>query len=349
MSDQEVPQPSRKKFDKTSRKTIVLSQEALVKSQSLLTGTTLPLVMQPAVDGLDPVGWTANNREMVARQLLNNGGILFRNFKVQSVAVFEQFIRAISGELLEYSYRSTPRSHVSGQIYTSTEYPADQSIPLHNEMSYSSNWPMKIWFFCVQCAEKGGETPIAENRRVFNRIPPSIREEFIQKKVMYVRNYGAGLDLPWQDVFQATSRADVEKFCSRAGIEYEWKSGDRLKTRQICQAVARHPETGEMVWFNQAHLFHVSNLQPQVRESLLSEFEEEDLPRNAYYGDGSPIETSMLDEIRRVYQQEAVIFPWKDGDILMLDNMLAAHGRAPFEGPRKVVVGMAEPFNNQDI
>jgi hypothetical protein len=104
-----------------------------------------------------------------------------------------------------------------------------------------------------------------------------------------------------------------------------------------------------MVWFNQAHLFHISSLNPEVRQTLLSTFKKEDLPRNAYYGDGSPIENSVLDEIREIYQQEAVVFPWEEGDILMLDNMLAAHGRLPFAGSRKVLVGMANPFNDKDI
>jgi alpha-ketoglutarate-dependent taurine dioxygenase len=100
------------------------------------------------------------------------------------------------------------------------------------------------------------------------------------------------------------------------------------------------------VWFNQAHLFHISSLEPDVRESLLLSFREEDLPRNAYYGDGSRIEDDVLDEIRDVYQQEKVVFAWQEGDILMLDNMLMAHGRTPFIGQRKVLVGMAEPVNS---
>jgi alpha-ketoglutarate-dependent taurine dioxygenase len=76
---------------------------------------------------------------------------------------------------------------------------------------------------------------------------------------------------------------------------------------------------------------------------LLSLFtQEEDFPRNAFYGDGSHIEASILDEIREAYHCEAVSFPWRRGDVLMLDNMLTAHGRAPFSGSRKVVVGMAE-------
>jgi alpha-ketoglutarate-dependent taurine dioxygenase len=115
----------------------------------------------------------------------------------------------------------------------------------------------------------------------------------------------------------------------------------------VCQAVATHPDTGDVVWFNQAHLFHVSSLPPAVRDSLLSSYTEENLPRNVYYGDGTRIELPVLDSIREAYRQETITFPWQEGDVLMLDNMLAAHGRTPFVGARKVVVGMAEAFNPQ--
>ena len=208
---------------------------------------------------------------------------------------------------------------------------------------------MTIGFYCITAAKQGGETPIADSRKVFHRLDPKLREQFIQQQVMYVRNYGDGLDLPWQKVFQTNNKAVVEAYCRQVGIEVEWKDRHHLRTRQICQAVATHPQTGESVWFNQAHLFHVSNLQPDVRDRLLAEFDQADLPRNTYYGDGSPIETAVLDEIRQVYQQETVTFPWQNGDILILDNMLAAHGRTPFVGPRRVVVGMAESMNNQNI
>jgi alpha-ketoglutarate-dependent taurine dioxygenase len=335
-----------KKIGTVRRKPVSMTPERLVKIEYLQSTRTLPLVIRPAIDGLNPVTWAASHPEFIQTNLLEHGAILFQNFNVKSASEFEQFIRAISGELLEYVYGSTPRSHVSGHIYSSTEYPADQSIPLHNEMSYSTNWPMKVWFCCIQAAAKGGETPIAASRRVFERIPARISERFIEKKVMYVRNYGAGLDLPWQDVFQTARKVEVENYCRGAGIEFEWKDGDRLRTRHVCQAVARHPTTGATVWFNQAHLFHVSSLPRAAREVLLSTFNEEDLPRNAYYGDGSPIESSVLDEIRQAFETEAIIFPWKDGDILLLDNMLVAHGRAPFSGPRKIVVGLTDQFGN---
>lgn len=324
------------------RRAISISKDNLVKSAFLHPDEKPPLVIEATIDGVNPASWIASHREQLEAQLMVHGGLLFRNFALQGAESFEAFIKAMTEELLEYSYQSTPRSAVGGQIYTSTEYPAAQTIPLHNEMAYAHTWPMKIWFYCLTAAEQGGETPIADSRQVFARIDPKIRERFIEKKVMYVRNYGEGLDLSWSTVFQTNDRLEVEAYCREAGIEFEWRERDGLRTRQICQAAITHPRTGQWVWFNQAHLFHISNLEPAVREALASTYQEEDYPRNAYYGDGSAIESEVLDHIRNVYQQEVIVFSWQQGDVLMLDNMLMAHGRKPFAGTRTVLVGMAQ-------
>ncbi len=349
MTNSALEKSSLKKLGEVRRKTLRVSQKELVKAECLQLSRPLPLVIQPAVDGIDLVSWATSNREFIETHLLRHGGILFRNFAMKSVAEFEQFIVAIAGELMEYHDRATPRNQVTGNIYTSTEYPAAHSIELHNESSYASTWPLKICFFCVTPPLQGGETPIADTRKVFTRIDPKIRERFIQQKVRYVRNFGGGLGLPWETVFQTKDRAVMEEYCRSAGIEFEWKEGNRLKTQQVRPAVARHPRTGEMVWFNQATAFHVSTLEPALREALLAELPEEEVPKNVYYGDGSRIESAVLDELRETYRQETVAFPWQEGDLLMLDNMLVAHGRAPFVGPRKIVVGMAEPFHWQDM
>lgn len=348
MSKAEHKNSSFKSFLSAERKTITVSKKQLIRLSYLKEEDGFPLVIEPEVDNFNLESWAKDNSDFLESQLLKHGAILFRGFNVDGIQKFEQFTRAISPELLDYRERAAPRKEVGSKVYTSTEYPADQYIPLHHEMSYSHSWPTKIWFFCLQPPQQGGRTPIANDRKVFQLIDPEIKERFLQKKVMYIRNYGEGVDLTWQEAFQTDDPAVVEEYCRKAFTSFEWIDGNRLRTRQIRQAVATHPKTGDQVWFNHTHMFHMSNLKPAVRESLLEEFKEDELPRNAFYGDGSRIEDSVLQEIREIYQQASVSFAWQKADILMVDNFLVSHGREPFTGPRKILVAMAEMFNSHE-
>jgi alpha-ketoglutarate-dependent taurine dioxygenase len=329
------------------RKLVSISQESMANAEPLFPGRRLPLVITPSGEGIDLIEWAANNRNYIGERLSAHGGILFRNFGVRTPDEFERFIAMVSGEALEYSERSSPRSRVmSSNIYTSTDYPASQSIFVHNENSYKRNFNLKIFFFCQTASTSGGETPIADCRNVYERISTEVRNRFIEKKWMYVRNYGDGFGLDWQTAFQTTDKKAVEEHCRRNNIEAEWRADGRLRTYAILPAVIEHPHTGETVWFNHATFFHISTLDPSLREGLLAGFEHEsDLPTNTYYGDGSPIEPETLEELREAYRQETVSFPWRHGDVLMLDNIFAAHGRAPYEGERRILVGMTELIN----
>jgi alpha-ketoglutarate-dependent taurine dioxygenase len=349
MNQPEPADPGRKPPNAVRRRAIGGTPLSLIKTSAGPAGASLPLVIEPAARGVDLTLWAAGNREFLDANLLKHGGLLFRNFPVGTAAEFEAFIKAVSGAPLEYRERSSPRSRVSGNIYTSTDHPANQSIFLHNENSYQQTWPLKIFFFCETPAESGGETPIADVRKVYARLDADLKARFAQKLWMYVRNFGDGLGLPWQAVFQTDDRAVVEAHCRQHGIEVEWKAGDRLRTRAVRQTVARHPRTGESVWFNHATFFHVTTLEPQLCAALLQEFAEDDLPTNTCYGDGTRIEPETLAQLRAAYTQEAVVFRWQQGDILLLDNMLVAHGRAPYAGPRKILVGMAEPCSDRGI
>lgn len=345
----ENTKPALKIPGRGERPSIALSPGNLCRFDPVAEGCNLPWLVHPVVSDLDLSTWLRNNRAVVGDRLREHGGLLFRGFQVGGAERFEECIKALSGELLEYEYRSTPRTRVSGSIYTSTEYPPSRAIPLHNEMSYARAWPLKIWFYAVTPAASGGQTPIADSAKVFRRLSSRITDTFASRQVMYVRNYGLGVDLPWQDVFQTTERREVERLCRNVGMEFEWSSGDRLTTRHVCQAVAQHPQTGHSLWFNQAHLFHLTSLDPASRDLLLQRFGEDQLPRNAYYGDGSPIEPQVLDEIRDAYERETIVFTWEAGDILLLDNMQTAHGRQSFEGPRRVLAGMAERHGQANL
>ncbi|MEM9256794.1 MAG: TauD/TfdA family dioxygenase [Pseudomonadota bacterium] len=281
------------------------------------------------------------DRNEIVDQVHTGRGVLFRGYAEVGERALRDLATLFCPVLSAYEFGSTPRSDLGEGVYTSTEYPAHQSIPLHNEQSYTKVWPTFIWFHALTVAEQGGETPLADSRSVYRQIDPAIRERFANRRLRYVRNYGNGLDVAWEQVFGTEDKAQVEAFCRQRNLGFEWREDDELRTWEVCHSELSHPLLGERVWFNQAHLFHVSALDERTRKTLLSMVDEEDLPRNVYYGDGSAIESSILSEIRAVYAEEKRLFQWQAGDFLMLDNVLTAHGREPFQGERRVAVAMA--------
>ncbi|MDH6144764.1 MULTISPECIES: TauD/TfdA family dioxygenase [Kitasatospora] len=286
----------------------------------------------------DPLEWVTAHREPLRAALRSSGFVLLRG-AAGDVGAFHEVVSAVGGDLLEYTERSTPRSAVSGNIYTSTEYPADQAIPMHNENSYASRWPQLLFFSCQTPPATGGATPIADSRSVLALLPADLRARFADG-VVYTRTYRDGLGLSWEEAFQTADRGAVEQYCTRHGIEFEWVE-DGLRTRHRRPATARTAHTGEEVWFNQANLFHVSSLEPEVREALLGVYEEADLPRNAYLADGGSITDEDLMTIASVYDRVALALPYGQGDVLMIDNMLMAHGREPYTGDRRILVAMS--------
>ncbi len=296
-------------------------------------------LFEATAPGISPVAWAQANEARLRARLAEAGACLLRGFDAPDPSVFAEFVRELDGELGEYNYGSTPRRK-EGDVYTSTEYPASELIPLHNEMSYTSVWPLRIWFYCAVAAPVGGETPLADSHAVYLRIPEDVRARFERHGVRYVRNYRPGLGISWEDAFGSDDRATVERFCTERGIEFEWLADGSLRTVETVQAAITHPGTGQPVWLNQAHLFHVSNLKPETREALLGLMAEHELPRNSYLGDGSPLDPADLASIRAAYAAETLAFRWQPGDLLMVDNLAMAHGRMSFEGPRKILVAM---------
>jgi alpha-ketoglutarate-dependent taurine dioxygenase len=325
------------------RKPVAAAQSDWVRAEPPAEGGTGPLVLSPRLPGLDAAEWVSAGRAFVEEALLKHGAVLFRHFEVSGTEGFERFAAAVSGEMLEYRERSSPRHQVRGRIYTSTDYPAHQSIFFHNENSYQHVWPMKLFFHCRRPAGEGGQTPTADTRLVLRLLGPEIVARFEEKGCMYVRNYDEAFGLPWRDVFQTGEREEVERYCRASGLAFEWTEGDRLRTRAVRPAVATHPRTGEKLWFNHVAFFHVTTLEPEIRDGLLAAVSEEGLPANTYYGDGTSIEPDALEAIRAAYARAASCFDWEADDTLLLDNMLTAHSRRPFSGPREILVAMSEP------
>ncbi|MGK4580329.1 TauD/TfdA family dioxygenase [Kitasatospora sp. HPMI-4] len=318
---------------------------AVTAQQDLVSVTDSPhsilSIVRPTAPSVDLEHWMRSNRTRVEDLLRDRGAVLFRGFQVSGPEEFQNVVKAWSPQLLNYTYGSTPRSRSSAAgVYTSTEYPADQTIPQHNEMAYARIWPEHLWFYCHQASPEGGVTPLADSHLVAQRLDRALLDSFAERGVCYVRHYGTGFDLTWQQAFETDSRAEVEELCRAQGIEYTWYGEDRLKTSQVCQAVIEHPSNGKELWFNQAHLFHTSALAPEVRDELRGGGAE--VPREVYFGDGEPIADAVLEEVRAAFVAETIREPWQDGDVMVIDNMSVSHGRDPYEGPRRVLVAMTD-------
>ena len=329
------------------RRKVEGSPEALVTTR-LMEGSGLPLVVKPTGQALDPVSWAAHHKDQIERYLQSHGGVLFRGFGTRTTADFERFASQLGSGLVG-EYGDLPREDNGGKVYGSTPYPKDQSILFHNESSHMHSWPKKIFFSCLKAPSRGGETPIVDCRQVYRNLDPLLVRQFEEKGLLYVRNYLEEVDVSWQRFFNTEDPAVVNAFCKRADIQAVWKENMVLSTRKKCPAVLVHPTTGEKVFFNQICLHHIAAVDRATRESMLALFPLEDLPRNVYFGDGSVIEDSIIDEVRAVLDETSVAFPWQEGDTLMLDNMLAAHGRNPFEGERKIVVAMSDMVHESDV
>ncbi|NOU51315.1 TauD/TfdA family dioxygenase [Pseudoalteromonas sp. JBTF-M23] len=314
-----------------------------VSVESLESIGGMKLLLNVDMGGKKLSQWCQDNAEQVQRLVSENGALLLRGLKVNSSKQFGELLETLfGGPLLEYVYRSTPRTSLKGNVYTATEYSSAEVIPQHNENAYSQSWPNRIGFLCMLPSQTGGATPISDSRYIYQNLPIEIRQKMEEKGIMYVRNY-SNVDLPWTEVFQTEDRAEVERYCAQNQLQCEWLDGDRLRTKQVNPAVAFHPQTGEKLWFNQAHLFHVSSLDDEVRKTMVETFGEEYLPRNCFYGDGSPIDERDLELIRELYRESTVRFDWQKHDVMLLDNMLFTHGRESFTGPRKILTGMAHP------
>ncbi len=319
-----------------------------VKTSFLSEGREFPLVIEPASAGFDALAWVREHRGFVDDALARHGGLLFRDFGLETPQDFEAFAENVEPELYG-SYGDLPKKEGGRRTYRSTPYPERQMILYHNESAHMDRWPRKQWFYCELPSRVGGATPIVDCREMLRRLPADIVEAFERKALTYVRTFTPHLDVSWRDFFKTDRREEVEARLAAGGIEWRWLDEDTLQTRTHCPAVMRHPLTGERVFFNQVQLHHPACLEADVREDLLALVGAERMPRHVCHGDGTPIDDETMAIVGRAYEACAVRFDWRKGDVVMLDNMLAAHARDPYEGPRKIVVAMGAMFERSAL
>jgi len=292
----------------------------------------------------DLVAWQEENNEQLNELLYIHGALLFRRFYISDVYSFKKYLDQLPVSRLAYVDGNSPRTKLLPNIYTSTEFPPELSISMHNELSYSHSWPQKLYFCCNVAPQSAGHTLIADCRKVLKELDPSLVEEFRRRKVMYTRflHGGQGVGPSWQETFETLAKTQVEEFCDKSEISYKWSKDGGVSLSQIGPGTLSHPVTKEEVWFNQADQFHISNLPKHIADTLaiLTNGDKSRYPTYSYFGDKGEIPAEMLTEVKAIFKKNTVYFDWQVGDLLLIDNMLTAHGRSPFVGERKILVAM---------
>ena len=330
----------------------------------------LPLVIEPSkrnknnFSSLSYLNSILQENNSYWNQLLTNfGAILFRGFAVHNASDFLKVVQSFSTRKNnDYKDGISPRTPVIGEsVFTSTEYPSQYNMALHNEMSYTANPPKILFFFCQTPPDPhcGGETPIADSAKILSDLIATrkdIAQTFKEKGLKYIINlpskHRARVGLSWQQTYKTDDPAVVSEFCKQNNINFQWIGEDgstanenltyaTLRTDRSFPATRTHPTLPTEVWFNHSHLFHPSDLPYDTKEALELITTEDNFPKNCTFKDGSEIPLAYLEHIRHVLKENELTFSWKKGDILIIDNYLVAHGRRAFTGDkRKILVSM---------
>jgi hypothetical protein len=163
-----------------------------------------------------------------------------------------------------------------------------------------------------------------------------------------IRNYNEDIGASVADAFGTDDRRVVESYCHANAIEFEWQTGGGLRTRQCRRAVVRHSVTGQRCWFNQIAFLNEWTIDREVREFLVDMYGEDALPFNTRFGNGDRITDEQVQLINNAYEAHTVRESWQPGDLMLVDNFRTAHSREPFDGPREVLVAMADPVRLSD-
>jgi alpha-ketoglutarate-dependent taurine dioxygenase len=219
---------------------------------------------------------------------------------------------------------------------------------MHNELSYALEFPGLLMFACLAAAASGGATGVADSAAVLRSLPAELAGRFEREGWLLTRNYNEDIGASAEEAFGTDDRGIIEAYCRANAIAFEWSSGGSLRTRQRRSAIVQHPVTGERCWFNQVAFLNERTLDPEAREYLVDIYGPDALPFTTSFGSGDPIGADVVQLLNDTYEAHTARDSWQAGDLLLVDNIRAAHSREPFEGSREVLAAMADAVRLTD-
>ncbi|KAL6241744.1 hypothetical protein RBB50_011277 [Rhinocladiella similis] len=298
----------------------------------------------------------------LTRKLAQHGTLLFRGLPIHNAEDFSRFAHAFGYTPHEIIGIVVNRPMLAPNVAPANEAPKEVLIYNHNESPQVPHAPEYIFFYCHRAPVKGGETPISSSLELFHRaqqeIPELISElaeKGIQSKVTYTvdKQYEGGSTL--RQAFgkeildsddEATRRAKIEAQIARYGrgkhTTWEWADDTTLVLTHRLPVIRTQPDTNLPTLFTGLASYW-KNLQANVnsggRRNITTQL----------YGDGTPIPEKYLAQLAKITDEIRVLHKWEQGDVLVYDNVIAQHGRQPWEGEQKDRVVLASLFDGPSV
>ncbi len=295
----------------------------------------------------DAARWAAEHRDALRAAVVEHGALLVRGLGLHDARGIEAVFRRL-GSLMAEREAFTPRRRYAEGVYSSSKWPPNQHMCMHHELSYALEFPSLMLFACLTAPTDRGATPVADSPSVLQALPGELVERFERVGWLLIRNYNGDIGASVAEAFGTDDRRGVEGYCRANAIQFEWQPDGTLRTRQCRNAVLRHPRTGQRCWFNQITFLNEWSMEPEVREYLVDVYGEDGLPFNTRFGNGDPIGADVVAAIDEVYEAHTTRERWQAGDLMLVDNVRTAHGRDEFDGPREVLVAMADAVRQAD-
>jgi alpha-ketoglutarate-dependent taurine dioxygenase len=298
-----------------------------------------PLVEAASVAGLSWEQYRDGLRAIVAQY----GSVRVRGLGLADANAVGDTFRGLASSLMIEREAFAERKVYAEGIYGSSNWPANQPMCMHHELSYSYEFPTLMMFACLKAPTSGGVTGVADSPSVLAALPQDLVSRLEAEGWWLIRSYNEDIGAAWEDSFGTSDRGAVEAYCNGNGIQFEWQSDGGLKTRQHRAAVVVHPVTGQRCWFNQVAFLNEYTMAPEVREYLVDVYGSDGLPFNTRFGNGDPLPEDIVETVNAVYEAHTLREPWQAGDLMLVDNIRATHSRDPYEGDREILVGLGDP------
>ncbi len=310
---------------------------------------SFPLALQCSTPGVSLAAattWVRAHRDELLDKASQHGAILFRGLPLNSPEDCDNFVAAFGLTNFPYveSLSNAVRVNYTERIFSANEAPPDVTIYFHHEMAQTPIYPAKLFFFCQQAAEEGGETPLCRSDVLFERLArkcPEFAQNCEQKGLRYSNvmpsdnDPKSGMGRSWKSTLRAETSQEAEARLREIGYDWEWLPDDCLRATTPVLPAVRDVGHGRKSFFNQ----------------LIAAFkgwkdERNDPSKAIRFGDGSPLDRDAVNVATELAYELAFDLPWQRGDAVLVDNFLTMHGRRTFRGTRKVLASLADPHTH---